>query len=489
MELTRLINSIDSIQVTGNVQRKDILSIAIDSRKVSKNSVFIAIEGLKTDGHRFILDAINQGAYAVISEKDTIPSEIYNHANCVRILVKDSRIALAQISKAFYNNAADKMQLIGVTGTNGKTTTTYFIKNILDEAGYKSGLIGTISNLIAQDVREAYLTTPDAHELHALFHEMHSFGCQYAIMEVSSHSLSMKRVHGLNFAAGIFTNITSDHLDFHKDFTNYLGSKKILFDSLSESSFCIVNADDKHTDFLLNDTKAKVFKYGKKGSADFLITDIKVDLNGTEFLCIINNNSFKISTKLIGEFNAYNAAGAFAFGYCLGLKPEDIIESIKNTPQVPGRFEVVKGKTKYAVVDYSHTSDSLEKAILNLRKVAPQSNLITVFGCGGDRDNSKRPIMGKIASELSDFTIVTNDNPRSEEAMYIISQITDGISKSNYEVVPDRDEAIRRAIINSPENSVILIAGKGHEDYQIIGKIKTHFSDKETAQKYLAEIK
>lgn len=487
MELTNLLNSVSSVKLVGEVQRKDVTGIFYDSRRLIKNSIFVAIKGFSTDGHKFILDAVNRSVAAVIMEDDkAAPDEIFTHSGVAKIVVKDSRKALAEVSHTYYKKPSEKIKLFGVTGTNGKTSTTYFLKSILEMNKSKTGLIGTISNKIGDREIKSSLTTPESSDLNNLLLSMVEEGCSSAVMEVSSHSLSLNRVYKLNFCCGIFTNITPEHLDFHHSFEEYLKAKKLLFDSLDEHATAIINCDDEYYKEIYRDTKAKVFTYGQFVLADFRIQNIEFDLTGTRYEIIHQNRKYSLTTSLVGEFNAYNSAAAFAAAVSVGIVPDFVIDGIKNTKQVPGRFEVVSGKSKKVIVDYSHTSDSLEKALINLRRITKNGEKIyTVFGCGGDRDKQKRPIMGRIASKLSDRVIVTNDNPRSENEMQIINEIVSGISKVNYEIIPDREIAIKTAIEQSEPYSVILIAGKGHEDYQVIGNERNHFSDKETAEKYL----
>lgn len=489
MELTQLLNSVHAIQVTGDVQRKDVSGIYYDSRRVKTNSIFVAIKGFNSDGHKFISDAINSGAIAiVIEDNNSIPEHYFHLKKIARILVSNSRIALAELSNAFYKEAASELFSYAITGTNGKTTTTYLLKNILEKAGKKTGLIGTISNIIGDKVIESSMTTPESSDLHELFFSMVSGQCTSVVMEISSHSLALERVHGVLFNVAIFSNITSDHLDFHDTFENYLEAKKKLFNGLPENSFAVVNCDDNHYSELIKDCKAKIVKYGINEKADFRISNISFNLAGTNFSLIYDGKEYNVETPLIGEFNAYNAASAFVSAFVGGISVDKILDGIKTIPLVPGRFEIVSGKTKKAVIDYSHTADSLEKAIINLRKViSPENSLVTVFGCGGNRDATKRPQMGRIATELSDSVIITNDNPRNENPEKIISEIEKGITRNNYEIVPDREEAIKKAILGSDDFSVILIAGKGHENYQIIQGTKHHFADREIAEKYLAD--
>jgi len=486
MELTQLLNSINAIQVLGEVQRKDISGIYYDSRKLKKDSVFVAIKGFNTDGHSFIMNAINSGAAAVILESDTgIPDELFIHNGVAKILVQDSRQALAEISSAYYKNPSQEIKMIGITGTNGKTTTSFIIKSILESAGYKAGMIGTIANYIGSTILDSKLTTPESNDLNEMLLGMLHQGCSWCVMEVSSHSLVLKRVNNILFRSAVFTNITSDHLDFHGTFEEYLAAKKILFDDLDENSSAIINADDKHSGDIIKNCKADKHYYGSGEASDFIIRNITYDLSGTQFILEWNRNSHKISTSLIGEFNAYNAAAAFAAAVLNGIDEDTVIEGIKNTAYVPGRFEVIGKGEKKAVVDYSHTADSLEKALIALRKISRGKKIITVFGCGGNRDKTKRPVMGKIAGELSDKVIVTSDNPRFEDPFEIIKDISKGITVRNYIVIEDRHEAIKSAIENSTDDTLILIAGKGHENYQEKNGIRNHFSDKETAEKYL----
>ncbi len=489
MELTQLLNSVHAIQVTGEVQRRDAADIVYDSRKVQKNSVFVAIKGYKTDGHKFLQDAIDKGAVAVVVENEnSIPDEFVAHAKIAKIVVKDCRKALAELSRGFYKDPTNKLKLIGITGTNGKTTSTFILKNILQTAGYKTGLVGTIANYVGDQKIDSKLTTPESNDLNRMFYDMISAGCSHAIMEVSSHSLILNRVYGLDFSAAIFSNITSDHLDFHNTFDEYLKAKKILFDGLSSNSFAIINSDDVSANEIVKDSKAKVITYGISDNSDYQIKNIKYDLNGTDFTISNNKIEYSINTSLIGTFNAYNAASAFATAHSLGVNANKIIEGIKSSPQVPGRFEVIgKGKKK-VIVDYSHTADSLEKALQAIREIVKDKNqIVTVFGCGGDRDKTKRPIMGKVASDMSDKVFVSSDNPRTENPYDIIKDIIKGISKNNYEIEENREEAIAKAIQSSNDDAVILIAGKGHENYQEINGIRNHFSDQEIALKYLAE--
>jgi len=487
MLLSELLNNVKAVQVVGNPHLREVTGVEYDSRKVVAGSVFVAIKGFNTDGHLFIQDALDKKAIAIVLEKnDAIPDSLITHYSAVKIIVKDSRQALAEISNKFFDEPSKKLRLIGITGTNGKTTTSYFLKNIFETAGYKVGLIGTISNYIGNEKIESKLTTPESNDLNKMLNKMNISGCDFAVMEVSSHSLALKRVYGLHFAFGVFTNITPEHLDFHSDFENYLNAKKTLFDSLPVSSSAIYNVDDLHSIDVIKDCSSLKYSFGTKENSIFKMNNINCDLTGTTFTINYEKKDYSLRTTLVGDFNAYNAAGAFALAKLSGIKDEIITQGILTTPQVPGRFEILSNGTRKIVIDYSHTPDSLEKTLMVIRKITDKKNPIyTVFGCGGNRDKLKRPVMGKIATELSDQVIVTSDNPRNENPSEIIDEIKGGITKDNYTVIEERAMAIEEAIKKSAKYSVILIAGKGHEDYQEINGVRHHFSDKEIAKKVL----
>ncbi len=482
MELTALINSLHVIQVSGEVERKDISSIVSDSRKVKKGCLFVAVKGLTTDGHNYVLDAVSKGAITVVLDKDIYPEEIFLHRNTVKIFVKDSRIALAELSHYFYKEPSFSLELIGITGTNGKTTTAWLLRYILQYAGHKTGMVGTIANYIDHEPIPASLTTPESNDLCEMLYNMKMHGCEYAAMEVSSHALALNRVYGLHFASAIFTNLTLDHLDFHHTLEKYREAKKVLFDTLSNTSFAVINADDPNSVYMVKDCQAEVYTYGMKQDSDFRIKDLQFNLSASEFVIEYNKIDYPIAAKLVGTFNASNITAAFAAAFLHGIPVESILSAIAGAEPAPGRFELYTKGEKSVIIDYSHTPDSLEKTLQNIRVIVGTSKpVVTVFGCGGNRDKSKRPLMGKIASELSDSVVITSDNPRNEDPSIIIDEIVSGISKQNYKVIEKREEAIADAIINSPANAVILLAGKGHEDYQIIGETKIHLSDKEEA--------
>ncbi len=489
MKVSEVLNELDAIQVYGNAESRRIGSITNDSRELKKNAVFVAVKGLKSDGHKYVEEAINKGAAAVILEDDNaVPDEMFNAFNCIKILVENSRKALAQLATSYYGRPSEKLKLIGITGTKGKTTTTYYLKNLLESMGYKTGLLGTIANYNGKDKIDSKLTTPESHHINKMLFEMVNNGCEYCVMEVSSHALDLQRVFVLDFAYTIFTNITSDHLDYHKDFETYFKAKKILFDGLKSDSDVILNSDDKSAERIVCDSAARINRFGSAEGGLFELKDVNYDLDGTRFTIGFESNRYMFNTPLIGKFNAYNAGMAAAIGFLEGFDPEKIIDGINNTPQVPGRFEVVKEGEKKVIIDYSHTSDSLRQALEAIKHVNTERRPVyTVFGCGGDRDKTKRPIMGEIADSLSDEIIVTSDNPRTENPNMIIADILKGIKRENPTVIESREEAIKKAVTESESNAVILIAGKGHETYQEINGIRNHFSDKETAEKYLRQ--
>jgi len=489
MKLSDLLNKVKTLQVTGNAELKEITNITIDSRTSSNNSLFFAIEGFKTDGHNFINDVINKSVAAVVLQNPkVIPDQIFSHSGCVKIVVQDSRKSLAEFSNIFYGEPSKKLNLIGITGTKGKTTTAFFVKNIFEHAGFKTGLIGTIANYIGKNEVKTLLTTPQSHEINSLLAQMVNENCTQCVMEVSSHALRLNRIDYLNFGTGIFTNITSDHMDYHKTFDHYLESKKILFDLIPSTGKIVYNVDDSNSSKLIKDSTAQKFSFGISEKATCRIKNIAYSLEGTNFDLIWKGKDYHLTTSLVGHFNAFNAASAFETSVVNGIDYQIAIDGIKNTPQVPGRFEVISKKNKKVIVDYSHTSDSLKQALTAVQYIVKQERPIyTVFGCGGDRDRTKRPIMGDIAASMSGRIYVTSDNPRTEDPFIIINEILKGIKSNNYRVIENREEAIRSAILESEDNAVILIAGKGHESYQEINGVRKHFSDKELAQKYLVE--
>ena len=489
MRLSELLNNAKVIQVFGNAETKDISKISIDSRSVTKNSLFFAVEGFKSDGHLFIADAINNGAAAVVLQKENaVPDQLFSHTGCIKILVENSRRSLAEFAHLFYSEPSKKLNLIGITGTKGKSTTAFYVKNIFQKAGFNTGLIGTVANYINDREIKSSLTTPESNEINSLLSQMVNENCVNCVMEVSSHALSLHRVDYLNFNTGIFTNITSDHMDFHKSFENYFNAKKILFDKINSDGKIILNIDDANTKAIGKDSKAIKFYYGTNNNADFKISNIQFSLEGTKFDLSWKDKIYHITTSLIGHFNSYNSTAAFASAVINGVDPQVAAEGIESTVYVPGRFEIISSKDKKVIIDFAHTADSLKQALEAVHHLTKNERPIyVVFGCGGERDRLKRPIMGEIASTMCDRVYISSDNPRNEDQLQIIDEILKGIKTNNYSVIEDREEAIRTAIFESEDNAVILLAGKGHENYQELNGIRKQFSDKVIAQKYLDE--
>lgn len=488
MLLHNLINNISTVQVVGSPELVEIDKITIDSRSASKGSLFVAISGFKLDGHNFVAQAVSNGASAVVLERDNKDlDQLLKSNNIVKILVSNSRKVLPILSDTFFGSPSQKLNLIGITGTKGKTTTSYFVKNILENSGRKSGLIGTNKNMIGSKEIATKLTTPESYVINELLSEMIKAKCSDCIMEVSSHSLELSRVDKLDFNVGVFTNIASDHLDFHSTFENYLSAKKIFFDNIKSTAAVLYNADDSHWTNLLKDCAGQKVGYSAKEDTVFRFNNVEYSLDGTKYELIYNNKTYPVETSLIGLFNAYNSAAAIGACVLSGVSIKEAIEGIKLTPQVPGRFEVVGNGAKKIIVDYSHTADSLKQALEAIKHIVKNERKIyTVFGCGGDRDKTKRPVMGSIAEQLSDYCFLTSDNPRTENPLDILKDIEAGMtSTKKYEVIEDRENAIKSAIENSEADAVILIAGKGHENYQEINGVRNYFSDKDIANKYM----
>ncbi|MFZ5631877.1 MAG: UDP-N-acetylmuramoyl-L-alanyl-D-glutamate--2,6-diaminopimelate ligase [Bacillota bacterium] len=491
MHLSELIKNIGVLKVEGN-DRVDIKGIAYDSRAVEPGFLFVAIEGFKTDGHNYAARAVEAGAPAVVVQK-----EVDLPAGVTRVLVENTRVALARASAAFYGHPSQKMRVVGVTGTNGKTTTTYLISSIYRAAGEKVGLIGTIANYIGDRKLDVSHTTPESADLQKLLREMADEGVTVAVIEVSSHALSLERVTGCQFDVGVFTNLTQDHLDFHRDMEDYLGAKARLFRGIDPGAekwprYVVVNRDDPYADRIIQGSRVPVVTYGLSPGADVRALDIKITGQGNSFTVAGRHGSVKLSMKLTGLFNVYNSLAAFAVGVTAGFNPDLVAKALETAGGVSGRFELVDcGQDFTVVVDYAHTPDGLENILKAARSVT-SGRLINVFGCGGDRDRTKRPIMGEIAGRYSDLPIITSDNPRTEDPLRIIEDVEEGIKRvlkpGQYRVMPDRREAIRAAITEAKSGDMVLIAGKGHEDYQIIGRQKFHFDDREEARKVLQSL-
>jgi UDP-N-acetylmuramoyl-L-alanyl-D-glutamate--2,6-diaminopimelate ligase len=469
-------------------QEVDIRSLHYDSRKIQQGDCFVALKGTDSDGHTYIQSAMNLGAKVIVVQDETVlPDPLCMHQGVVKVVVPDTRKALALLAANYYDHPAKKMKIVGITGTNGKTTTSNLVKSVLEAGGEKVGLIGTIEYKIGDQVIPATHTTPESLELHELFARMVQSGCSSVSMEVSSHALHQYRVYGLEFDAAVFTNLTQDHLDYHITMENYFEAKKILFGYLKPSGCAVVNYDDRWGAQLLSSLQVKKLSYGLNVSADIFAKEIKLNIQETKFVLSNGHGAFTVTSPLIGMFNIYNILAAYTAGRALGLPQEQILAGIGNLQRVRGRFERIVSPGGWTVIiDYAHTPDALGNCLKTIRDVLPQKNrgrIITVFGAGGDRDKTKRPIMGRIAGEYSDLVIVTSDNPRTEKPEDIIDDVMQGITRNaNVLREVDRQTAIERAIKGAQPGDFILIAGKGHEDYQIIGKEKKHFSDREIVE-------
>ncbi|MFZ2656802.1 MAG: UDP-N-acetylmuramoyl-L-alanyl-D-glutamate--2,6-diaminopimelate ligase [Victivallales bacterium] len=458
--------------------------ISNNSRKIQNSSVFVAIQGAGKDGHEFIGSAIDSGAKAIIHSKDV--ATYRNGVGYIR--VSDSYSAYARLVECFYDFPSRLMKVIGVTGTNGKTSSVYLLRSILDAAGLKSGIITTVCYEWPGHSEAAARTTPEASEIQRIFSDIHSAGCSHAIMEASSHALDQNRIGTAKFAGAIFTNLTGDHLDYHKDMESYFNAKKILFENhMTVDGIVVINADDPFGRRLAAETKnADCIRFGKDVNNDAIISIRRITPCGTEFDLSFEGQSFHISSPLIGEHNAYNISGVAILAYKLGVKPEIIQETLGKPIEIPGRLEAFHTKNNVSIfVDYAHSDDALQRVLEALMKLK-EKRIICVFGCGGDRDRTKRPRMGAVSAKFADRTIITSDNPRTEKPEDIIAEIVKGIpSSANFAEVPDRREAIRQAISEAEPGDIVLIAGKGHEDYQEINGIQHHFDDREEVRRLL----
>ncbi len=451
-----------------------ISSVTFDSRKVKKDSLFIATRGTASDGHHYIELAIESGAVAIVCEE--LPETQKENVTYVKVL--DSSASLGYIACNFYDNPSEKLKLIGVTGTNGKTTTVTLLFNLFRGLGYNVGLLSTVENKINNTVIPSTHTTPDALALNELLSQMVEAGCQYAFMEVSSHAIVQHRITGLKFTGAAFSNITHDHLDYHKTFEEYIKAKKLFFDNLQDDAFALTNKDDRNGMVMLQNTKAKKYSYGLKSIADFKCRVVENHLNG--LLLSIDNQ--EVWVKLIGSFNAYNVLVVYAISQLLKQDRVQVLTTLSNLNSVEGRFQYIKSKTGIvAIIDYAHTPDALKNVLETIKDIRTgNEQVITLAGCGGDRDAAKRPIMAQIACEYSNKVILTSDNPRSENPEDILNQMQAGINPVDAKKtlrISDRKEAIRTAVAFAKEGDIILIAGKGHEKYQEINGVKHPFDD------------
>lgn len=490
MKLKDILKGVDCI--SGNSQSEtEISAMYFDSRKVTPGSLFFALRGVETDGHKFIPAAVKLGAAAIICEDDAAKSEF----PAVEFLkVKDARLAMALTSENFFGNPSGKLNMAGVTGTNGKTTVTFLIRNILESLGTKTGIIGTTGIYIGSEKLPAEHTTPESLELSEILAGMVRENAENAIMEVSSHALCQKRTAGVNFSAALFTNLTQDHLDYHKTMNEYAKAKKILFDGLDENALAIVFDTSEYSKYMLEDCQTEMkYLIGYRPEDDILIEDYSINSDFTKFTLRFQNKlaafgSTTFFTKLIGKFNVENAALAVSYLILSGRDAGSVMTALAEATGAPGRMDkrsLPNGAV--GVVDYAHTPDALAKALQTCREILPEkAKLICVFGCGGNRDTGKRAQMGHIATNLADISVITDDNPRNEDPADIINEIIAGIPVNNYfkfRVITPRDAAIRKAYELSSAGDLILVAGKGHEDYQILADGKHHFSDFEVLEK------
>lgn len=472
----------------------EVGGIQYDSRNVGRDEVFVAIRGAQADGHRFIAGAIAQGAKTVVVEDDNaLPDSYFMHAGVVKIVVPDARRALALMAGNFFGHPDRKLALIGITGTNGKTTTTHLVKSVLEAGGHSVGLIGTIGYSIGEETLPAAHTTPESLELCRLLAMMVDRGCTAAVMEVSSHSLALSRVFGLRFTVAGFTNLTQDHLDFHGSMEEYGGTKKLLFDRLESDACAVINTDDPYGERMVPDAKGTILRYGISENADIRGSDVRLDIKGTHLRVMHGGQVTTLASPLVGMFNVYNSLAAFAVGTAAGVSTERIVDGLQRVRSVRGRFERISSPGGWtAVVDYAHTPDALEKCLRAIRELLPADSpgrIITVFGCGGNRDRAKRPVMGRIASTLSDAVVVTSDNPRHEDPDSIIGEILSGVvQREHVTTLADRRQAIRSALDSAGSGDVVLVAGKGHEAYQITGDLRVPFDDREEILDYIAQL-
>lgn len=475
MIITELVNRIPVLEIHGDNSR-EITELVIDSRKVTEGSLYVAMRGTVVDGHSFITSAIEKGAAAVVCEE--LPQTLAE--NVTYILVKDSSKALGHLASNYYGNPSQKLKLIGVTGTNGKTSVSTLLFDVFKNLGYPAALLSTVEIRIGEEIIPATHTTPDVITINRILAEAIEKGCEFAFMEVSSHGIAQNRIEGLHFKIAGFTNLTHDHLDYHKTFEEYLKTKKRFFDELEDTAIAITNVDDKNGNVMLQNTKAKKKSYALKTMADYHGKLLEVDFNGM----LLNFNGKEFWTTLTGKFNVYNLLLVFGIAAELGFEQDEILQAISKLKRVSGRFETLKSDGGiFFIVDYAHTPDALENILDSINDIRTKNErLITVFGCGGDRDHSKRPEMGNIATKKSTLAIITSDNPRTEDPAQIIKEIEAGVEPQNfskYTSIPDRKEAIKMAIKFAEPKDIVLVAGKGHETYQEINGVKHHFDDKE----------
>ena len=482
MKLKELLADIKVLKATADMDL-EIADVAYDSRKVQPGGMFVAVTGFATDGNRFIPMAMEKGAAVIVTAKEPEQEVPY-------VLVESDRLALAYIGRNFYGNPAESVKMIGVTGTNGKTSSTLLLKHILEVVkGAKVGLMGTMENIIGDEHIPADRTTPESFELQALLARMRDAGCTHVIMEVSSHAIALDRVAGISYDVASFTNLTEDHLDFHKTMENYCDTKAILFQRCRKA---VGNLDDSWYDRLCGNACCPVLTVSAKGSADLYAQDLELLSDGVSFTAVSGGEKVAVKLPIPGKFTVYNALNVLGMAMQLDVSLADAAAALRTAEGVKGRVEVVPtpGKDYTILIDYAHTPDGLEN-VLSSGKGFCKGRLIAVFGCGGDRDPIKRPIMGKIATDIADFSIITSDNPRTEDPAKIIEDIVKGIDthKNNYEIIENRPAAIRHAMDIAQKNDIIILAGKGHETYQEINGVKHHLDEREVVAAYLEEMR
>lgn len=482
MILSDLLKTIQPIQIIGN-KEIEIADINIDSRQIKSGHLFIAMRGTQTDGHAYISSAIDKGAIAILCEE--LPETVLEHITY--IVVKDSEDVVGKVATLFYGDPTSQIRLVGVTGTNGKTTIATLLYNTFRYFGYRVGLISTVCNYIDDEPIPTEHTTPDPITLNRLLGKMADAGCKYAFMEVSSHSVAQKRINGLKFAGGIFTNLTRDHLDYHKTVDNYLKAKKKFFDDMPKDAFCLTNSDDKNGLVMTQNTRANVYTYSLHKLSDFKGKILESLFEGM----LLDFNNHELAVHFIGRFNAYNLLAVFGAAVLLGKKEEDVLVALSTLHPVAGRFETLRSPKGFtAIVDYAHTPDALTNVLNAIHEVLDgRGKVITVCGAGGNRDKGKRPIMAKEAAKMSDTLILTSDNPRFEEAQDIINDMLAGLDNKDMEKtlsITDRRAAIKTACMLAQAGDVVLVAGKGHENYQEIKGVKHHFDDKEELKQFMS---
>lgn len=474
-KLSRLLSEIDTLEVIGNTDR-NIVDLQSDSRKVQKEGMFVAVRGVTTDGHKYIPVVASAHVGAIVCEE--LPASLKDGVTYIR--VKDSSVALGKLASAWFGHPSDKLKLVGVTGTNGKTTTATLLYEMAKLEGYKAGLISTVCNYIQDRAIPTTHTTPDPLTLNALLADMVAAGCDYAFMEVSSHAAHQHRIAGLRFAGAIFSNLTRDHLDYHKTVENYMNAKKMFFDMLPADAFALINIDDKAGRYMVQNTKAKVYTYSLRSDADFRCRILETRLEGT--LLMLNNH--EVEVRFTGRFNAYNLTAVYGASILTGFPQEEVLVNMSKLIPVNGRFQTIRGGDNVtAIVDYAHTPDALVNVLDTIRDIVGKDGFVTtVVGAGGDRDHGKRPMMASEAACRSDLLILTSDNPRTEDPEAIIGDMKGGLTADELRrtiCITDRREAIRTAIRMAKPGSVVLVAGKGHETYQEVNGVRHHFDDHE----------